>query len=223
MMDKELLTFGYKLEPTRYKPQLGYARLKAAIAGKPTQRYFDAKLLRIPTFDGRFTHQTQITRHGLTPQETLQVCLGWITLEGYQGDPQQFFSFGGVLKTLVEDDYRCCEFASNAPIFKRRENPGAIGHVLVDEIVEILAEIASKLSQHEDEVNARMAAIQPYEVFLSCLVTLQKRLSGVPAHLRREKFQQANAEVQKIIHILRTTDGWDGCSPTLEELLVKNA
>jgi len=222
-MDVDLVSLGYKLEPTRYKPPLGYSRLKAAISGEPTQRFFDVKLLRLPTFDGGFSRQTQISRHEQNPKKTYQVCLGWLSMESHQGEAIQFFSFGGVLQTSVLDEYRTCEFASNAPIFKQQEAPGAAGSVLIDEIVELLAEIEAKLPRHEDELYSHLARYEPYEVFLSCLSTLQKRINGVPTNLRREKFRMANADLEKINRIIRSTDGWDGCSPTLDELVSPKA
>ena len=84
-MDAKLTSIGYEFEPSRYSPGLGYSRLRVVISGKPTQRFFDVKLLRIPTFDGRFLRQTQVTRHELEPNETFQVCLGELRLETLPG------------------------------------------------------------------------------------------------------------------------------------------
>jgi hypothetical protein len=223
MSDKELLSLGYQLEPTRYSPRLGYSRLRTVISGQPEQRYFDVKLLRLPTFDGRFYHQTQITRHELSLKETYQVCIGRFNLENYQGDEIHGFSFGGVLKTKVVEGALNCDFTSSAPIFKQRDLPGSVGSLLVDEIMELLAEKQISLPHHEDDLYSRLAKSEPYELFLSCLVTLQKRFDSVPANLQRAgNFRKTYSELQKVIQIVRVTDGWDGRSPTLDELISLN-
>jgi hypothetical protein len=220
-MDKELLSLGYHLDPTRYSPRLGYSRLRIVISAQPAQRYFDVKLLHLPTFDGRYYHQTQITRHELSPKETFQVCLGRFSLENYQGDEIHGFSFGGVLQTKVVDEALYCDFTSNAPIFQRRDAPGSVGSLLVDEIMDLLAEKQLRFACHEDELHSHLVRFEPYDIFLTCLVSLQKRLDSVPKNLRKGNFRKVFTELQKVIQIVRDTDGWDGSSPTLDDLLTR--
>lgn len=218
-MDSALLKQGYQLEPTKYSPPLGSSRIRVVISDQPAQRFFDVKLLRLPTFDGRYYHQTQITRHELAPEATFQVCLGKFSLESYHGDVIHGFSFGGVLETTLVDKDLYCDLTSNAPIFTLRDSPEVMGNLLADELIDLLAENEARLAGHEEELYSRLAKFEPYKVFLSCMVTLQKRFDSVPTSLRRDKFRKTNAVLQKIIHIVRDTDGWDGRSPTLDELL----
>jgi len=218
-MDAKLTSIGYVFEPSRYSPGLGYSRISVAISGKPTERLFDVKLLRIPTFDGRFLRQTQVTRHELAPNETFQVCLGELRLETYRGENLRAFSFGGNLRATVEMGDLYCEFTSTAPIFTLQGEPGSVGRLIADEIVDMLAEKKIKLPGHEDELYSRLAKFEPYPIFLACIVSLQKRAESVPTAMRRERYRQVTASLKRAIEIVRATDGWDGRSPSLEDLL----
>ncbi len=96
-MDDRLTTLGYEFLPSKYSPGLGFSGLRVVISGKPTQRFYDVKTLHVPTFDGRFYHQTKITRHELETEETFQVCLGKMSLESFRGEQLRAFSFGGII------------------------------------------------------------------------------------------------------------------------------
>jgi hypothetical protein len=218
-MDAKLNSIGYIFEPTKYSPALGFSLLKIVISGQPTQRFFDVKLLHIPTFDGRFLHQTQISRHELEPKETFQVCLGELRMETYQGESLIAFSLGGMLQVSVEMGDLYCEFSSNAPILKVGEDPDSVSGVIADEIMDLLAENESNLAGHEDELYARLSKFDPYTIFLACLVSLQKRADSTPLAVRRERFHKVSANIKRAIQTVIDTDGWDGHSPSLEELL----
>lgn len=218
-MDTALTSMGYEFGASKYSPGVGYSRLKLIISGQPTQRYFDIKLLRIPTFDGRFYHQTQVTRHELSLEETFQVCPGQISMETHRGESLRAFSFGGSLQAIVRENEVNCDLTSSAPIFKLREDPKLVGAVIVDELMDLLAEQQARLSGHEDELYSRLAKFEPYQIFLAGIVSLQKRADSVPTNLRREKYRQTVGAIQRAVQIVRATDGWDGKSPSLEELL----
>jgi hypothetical protein len=101
-----------------------------------------------------------------------------------------------------------------------QDNPVTVSGVLVDEIIDLLAEKEARLARHEDELYSRLSKFEPYTVFLACLVTLRKRLESLPAQLRGENFRKTNSVVQKVIRIVQSTDGWDGHADTLDDLLV---
>ena len=219
-MDARLTTLGYEFEPSKYSPGLGFSGLKVVISGKPTQRFFDVKTLHVPTFDGRFYHQTQVTRHELETQETFQVCLGELSLESFRGDHLRAFTFGGVLHVTLEKGDLYCEFTTNAPIFKMQEEPGSPGGgLLADEILDLLAEQQVKLADHKDEMYSRFAKFDSYQIFLASLVSLQKRFDAVPMNMRRDRFQMLSSNLNRVIHTVRAKDGWDGKTPGLEDLL----
>jgi hypothetical protein len=218
-LDTKLASFGYLLGPSKYTPELGFSDLKVLISAKPTQRLVDVKTLHISTFDGRYFHQTQITRHELEPKESFQVCLGQIILDTYKGERQRAFSFGGVLRTTIEMDNLLCELTSTAPIFKLQDAAGTAGGVIADELMDLLAAQAAKLSQHEDELYSRLVKFEPYPLFLAGMVSLQKRVDSIPINLRRQNFYKVSSNVKRAIQIVRDSDGWDGRSPSLEDLL----
>ena len=218
-MDPKLISIGYTLEPSRYSPALGYSRLSVLISANPTQRFFDVKQFSIPTFDGRFLRYTHITRHELAPAESFKACVGELRLETHQGETMQAFTFGGNLQTSVEMGALYCEYTSNAPILKLDDDPNSANRAIADEIVDLLAELESKLSGHEDELYTRLSKFDPYTIFLSCLVSLQALVDNVPLGVRRERFHQASVNIQRAIQVVRQTDGWDGHSPSLEDLL----
>jgi len=218
-MNIELISVGYGFEPSRYSPGLGYSRLRVFISSRPAQRVFDVKTLHIPTFDGRFFHQTQVTSHELEPTEAFQVCLGQFSLESYRGEHLQGFSFGGVLNATLDKGELHCELTSNAPIFKLQDTPGALSSVIADEIKDFLAEKQATMSGHEDELYFRLSKYEPYALFLSCLVSLQKRIDSIPMHLRQERVQKLASNLKRAIKIVREADGWDGHAPNLDELL----
>lgn len=223
-MDSRLTSLGYELLPSKYKPEMGYSGLKVVISGKPTQRFFDTRILHIPTFDGRFFHRTQVSRHELATVETFQVCLGEFSLESFQGEHLRAFSFGGVLTAEIEKGDLYCELTTKAPLFKFKEDPGTLGGgLIVDEIKDILAQQEVKLPGHQDELYARLSNYDSYRLFLACLVSLQNRLAAFPLNLRQAKYQKISSTLNRVIQSVRTSDGWDGDSPSLEDLIFANA
>ena len=136
-MDDRLTTLGYEFLPSKYSPDLGFSGLRVLISGKPTQRFYDVKALHVPTFDSRFYHQTQITRHELETEETFQVCLGELSLESFKGEHLRAFSFGGILHAQIEKGELLLEFTTGAPLFKLKDEPGTVGGgLLADEITD---------------------------------------------------------------------------------------
>lgn len=218
-MDAKLASYGYEFEASKYSPALGYSGLRLLISGRPTQRFFDVKTLHIPTFDGRFYHQTQVTRHELEPKEMFKVCIGQLSLETYQGDHLRAFSFGGLLQAAVEQDDLVCELNSSAPIFKLQDDPGMVGYVIVEEIMELLAEKQTGLARHEDELYSRLGKFEPYQLFLACIVSLEKHAESYPVNLRRENYHKLVSALHRAINIVKETDGWDGRSPSIDDLL----
>lgn len=218
-MDNVLHSFGYEFDPSKYSPPLGHSRLRVIISSQPTTRFFDVKALHVPTFDGRFFHQTKVTRHEFTPVETFQVCLGEMRLESYQGESLRVFSFGGSLRTTIKNDDLICEFTSNAPLFEMKDDPGSVDRLIADELIELIALDEPKLGIDQDELFARLARFSPYQVFLACLVSLQNRVDSAPTSMRRDRFHHLAHELHKAINTIKETDGWDGHSPNLDELL----
>jgi hypothetical protein len=218
-MDANLASIGYEFGPSKYSPGLGYSRLKTVISGRPTQRYFDIKALHVPTFDGRFYHQTQVTRHEMAPKESFQVCLGQLSLETRQGEHIRVFSFGGLLHAEVRGDDLLCDLTSTAPIFKQQDAPGSIGNVIVEELIDLVAEKEAGLAGHEDELYRRLAEFEPYQIFLACLISLQKRADSVPVNLRRDQYHKAVSALHRAINVIKDSDGWDGKAPSLDDLL----
>jgi hypothetical protein len=53
------------------------------------------------------------------------------------------------------------------------------------------------------------------------MVSLQKRIDSIPMSLRRQNYYKVSTNVKKAIQTVRDTDGWDGHSPGLEEILSK--
>lgn len=222
-MDNKLHSFGYEFEPSKYSPPLGYSGLRTIISSQQTERYFDVKVLHVPTFDGRLYHQTQISRHEFSPVETFQVCLGELRLESYQGESLWIFSYGGLLRTTIEKDDLICELTSDAPLFEIKDDPGAVDRDIADEIMEMLALEKPKLGLHQDELYSRLASFSPHQVFLACLVSLQNRVDSVPTNIRRERYYHVAHELRKAFTTIKDTDGWDGHSPDLAELLSSHA
>jgi len=218
-MDAKLNSIGYDFGSSKYSPALGYSWLKVVISGNPTQRFFDVKLLSVPTFDGQFLRHTQVTRHELAPDETFHVCLGELRLETYQGETIQAFSFGGNLRAAVEMDDLYCEYTSDAPIFMMEAEPDSVSGVIADEVLDLLAEYESKLAGHDDELYSRLSKFEPYSLFLSCLVSMQKRADSVPLAVRRERYHKVSASIKRAIQIVCDADGWDAHAPNLEDLL----
>ena len=218
-MDNKLHSFGYEFEPSKYSPPVGYSGLRTIISSQPTKRFFDVKALHVPTFDGRYYHQTKVTRHELSPVETFQVCLGELRLESYQGESLWLFSYGGTFRTKIEKDDLICEFSSNAPLFEIKDDPGSVDRVIADEIMEILALEEPKLGIHQDELYSRLASFSPYQVFLTCLVSLQNRVESTPTSIRRERYHRVVNKLNKDVKTIKDSDGWDGQSPDLDELL----
>jgi hypothetical protein len=64
-----------------------------------------------------------------------------------------------------------------------------------------------------------LARFDSYKVFLASLVTLQNRADDIFPNPRQAKYRNVVAELHKVINIIKENDGWDGRSPSLDELL----
>jgi tRNA 2-selenouridine synthase SelU len=93
--------------------------------------------------------------------------------------------------------------------------------VIADEILDLIAEKQAALVGHEDELYSRLDRFDPYQVFSACIISLQKRVDSIPANQRRERYQKLASRLKQAIQTVRDTDGWDGHSPSLEDLLSK--
>ncbi len=219
MMDAQLSSVGYFFEPSKYAPGIGYCRLDALISDKPTQRFFDVKSMRIPMFDGRFFNHLNVTRHGLDTLASIAVCIGEIILVSHQGEHLRAFTFGGSLKPSIENGELCCQLSSSAPLFKLQADPGSLSAVIADEIVDLIAEKGKKIAGSDDNIYARLSKVEPYALFLASIVSLQQRAESIPVAHRREGYHKATTNLKRVIQTLHDTDGWDGTSPSLEDLL----
>lgn len=230
-MDLKPPALGYEFTPSRYDSHLGYAHLRVVICASPCGRYFDVRSLHLPTFDGRLVHQTEIGAHALAPAESFQVCLGALSLESHRGDVLHAFSFGGELRTCPSAQEIHAELISPAPLFRLPEDrhggplrgPGSgpldLSSLLVEEVLDMLAESQAELPGHEEELYARLARHDPYQVFLSCLVSLEQRVERLPPIQQPQSYRQVANELHQAIQAVRRADGWDGRAPRLEELL----
>jgi hypothetical protein len=226
-MDQKPPALGYEFAPCRYGPHVGYARLRVVLSASPSGRYFDVRALHLPTFDGRSLHQTEIVSHPAAAPEALPVCLGPLSLESHRGEMLHAFSFGGALHTLPAGPETpaeiLVELSSSAPLIRLPDDPAGdpadISSLFVEEVLAMLAEKQAGLAGHEEELYARLAACDPYRVFLSCLVSLEERVERVPPHLQLEGHAQVKTGLHKAIQAVRSADGWDGRAPRLEELL----
>jgi hypothetical protein len=99
-----------------------------------------------------------------------------------------------------------------------QNEPVSVSEVIASEIMDFLAQDAVKLAGHEDELYAQLSKYEPYQLFISCLVSLQKRVEIVPIAQRRERYHKLVSNLKRAIQILHDTDGWDGSSPSLEDL-----
>ena len=143
-------------------------------------------------------------------------------METYQGETLRAFSFGGLLRATVEMGDLFCELTTNAPIFMLQNEPVSVSEVIASEIMDFLAQDAVKLVGHEDELYKRLSNFEPYQLFLSCLVSLKKRVEAVPMAQRREGYHKLVSNLNRAIQIVHDADGWDGNSPSLEDLLSAN-
>lgn len=94
-----------------------------------------------------------------------------------------------------------------------------MSNVLADEITDLLVEKQAKLPGHENELYSRLAKFDTYQIFLATLVSLQVRADSVPVSLRRERYRKVSTNLKHAIKIVGDTDGWDGKSPSMEDLL----
>jgi hypothetical protein len=221
MLDNDLLTQGYKLTPTKYTPSIGYSRLQALISGQATQRFYDIKRIHLPTYHNRIFKNIKITRHEMEPTENFEVCIGRFSLDTYQGDVLQGFTFGGTTRVSIQNGDLYCDFTSTAPIYTLHASSINTNSLLIDEIVEMLAEKKARLGGSEDELYARLAGCDAYTIFLGCLSSLHNKLASAPSSMHKGNYPKALSQLEHVIQLVCKTDGWNGTTPTLDDLLIK--
>ena len=222
-MDQKPPDLGYEFEPSRDGECVGYASLRVVLSASPSGRFFDARTLHLLTFDGRSVHPTKIVSSDLIPPGTRQVCLGQLTVDSYRGEVLHVISFGGELRTHQAGTELLAEVSSSAPLLRLpdKEQGDHLGtcRLFVEEVLALLAEAGTQLPGRHEDLCARLAGRDPYQVFLSCLVSLERRMERLPDYQQPESYQQAHQELHRAIHAVREADGWDGRAPGLDELL----
>jgi hypothetical protein len=139
----------------------------------------------------------------------------------HAGETMRLFSFGGKVEAFIEMGDVCCVYTSNAPLFNLENEPVTPGGVLADEVIDLLAEAEVKYAHHEDDLYLSLAKYDPYQLFLACLVSLRNRAEGIQSSRRREGYHTIVTNINQAVQIVQNTDGWDGHSPSLEDLVAR--
>jgi len=210
----------FKLTPSKYSSAIGYSELEAQISAQPTGRFFDIQYFTLPVFEGEALRQFRISRHSTVPDNT-RISLGRITMQTHHSEVLHTFSFGGRLHTTLAGDFLHCHLESPAPILKVQDEFEDTGSILVDEILDALAENQARCQINETELYHRLSRYEPYELFLSSLVTIQARIDATPAHAHTEEYRKLASALRHTIQTVIEIDHWTGTAKSLEEIIAQ--
>lgn len=213
---------GYIFYRSRYNPAIGHEKLDVLLASAPTGRVFDAVVLSLRVFeDGQATPiALSIVYNAKTAERQYRVAPGRFWLYDFSGHAIEGFSFGGLLTTSNQNGQTLCRFESNAPLFELDADAYDVERVFVDTLEAIAGILRAEWHDSGDvEWLSNLAAVDPFRLFASCLVSLQAYLNEVsPNGTVDGDAQRLKAWLRRAMRGLRAAGQWSEQTPTLAAL-----
>lgn len=209
---------GYVYHSSKYSPALGCAAVDVFLTHSPAGRFFDAASAEFKIGDGGVVKFSKIT-HPWQSQQQLRVVPGHFSLTDHSGSMVQGYSMGGDLSISSEGDVTVCRLTSSAPIFDLRDDPDAVGRVLVGELESLIARRQAAWGLDDAGFNHRLTQVDPFQFFLASVAEIDDRLKNFQGAAPNTRLQAVKQTVRKIIDTLKNSGDWPASRPVLTDIL----
>ncbi len=176
-------TLGFTIHPHIYSNAPGSHRVDICITETPTQLHFDPERLicQVKNTSGDVeTLQVRYRKTGMGFAETYSVIAGPISLFDRMGEEVIFITLGGKLTIQIQESNTFCKMESPVPILQK-DRVHRIPRMLAEEIEILLAERRAAWLPNVDHFYKKLAAIDPFVLYASCLETMRTSYLRLPA------------------------------------------
>jgi hypothetical protein len=207
---------GYYYHPTYYSFPLGHPQLDFELLAQPGGRSFDLKLAHVPIWENNNLKYETLS-HRVRQPNKLQVFPGRFSLQAFDGQALNGFSFGGILQLIHFPDFTRCRLISPAPIGDLNYNPESPQFIIISALAALIAKGRAEVKN--DELLAyKLAKVDPFQLFVASLMTLDKRIKKVVA-VQPQLYRQLDNMIGEAIQAVKEAGKWLDSVPDLEELL----
>jgi hypothetical protein len=221
MVDDSHLEYpGYNYLPSADLPGLGYGALKIFISAQPLERFFDAHRAIFPIAGGGVIRKIVVNHPWISEgaPNPCHICAGRFYLYERDGDEHTGFSLGGELDISQDENWVVCRLISPAPIFDLSELPHTEETWLAEKFEGLLARRWASYGDDDNQFASRLESVDPFNLLIACLATLQKEFHEMPA-ASRSAVQEQYHRVGHLIQLLNANGKWPSVQPVLEVLL----
>jgi hypothetical protein len=217
---------GYTFHPRLYSHAPGHPQLDIVLRAKPTERHFDPIRVRLMVAvpDGGLKMAT-IRYHPQSREEHHQACAGFVAISDRRDKRVEAFTFGGDLHVMPQANLTLCVLTSPAPIIEILPQPlthgPSVTTMLVDEVEALIARrrAAWDREQDPDAFDERLAAADPFVLYLACLQALNEHYAHFPYQEEDTLTHEFVAYLHGEIKTLVQTGKWPPDVPPLAKLL----
>jgi hypothetical protein len=211
---------GYRILPSPHLPVPGYGTLEIYISARPVERFFDTQRAVFPLTEGGLFRKLIINHPWINDgvRNPCHICAGRFYLYERDGDEQSGFSLGGELEISQDDDWVICRLTSPAPILDLSPEPYSGESWLAEKFEGLLARRWATYGDDDTLFASRLETVDPFDLFIACLSTMQNEYRNMPAASRSSIQEQYNT-VNHWVHLLEVAGEWPSMQPPLEDLL----
>jgi hypothetical protein len=206
---------GYYIHPDEHSKLDRCWQLEINLCRQPTYEHFDPERIDIWIVekDGDVTH-TSIS-HPWRGRKHLQIFPGRVILHDRVDEVVEAYSFGGNLEIVSKAAQTRCQLSSPAPIIELFNSFDA-ETILVSKFEALLACLEAQWAGNELGFNRKLAAIDPFTLFIAGLVAVRERLCQLPPLASQQQTMRA---LNEIVHDFQADGMWPASPPQLSDLL----
>jgi hypothetical protein len=207
---------GFYYHPHKPSIPIGHPQLDFDLLAQPGNRSYNLKFAKFQIWDNdnlRYETLSNLTRE----PAGLQVSPGRFSLQTFDGQVLNGFSFGGRLELVHFPDFTRYHLTSTAPIGNLSDDPGSPQVIIIGELAALAARKRAGTTQ---ELLARnLAAADPFQLFVASLAALDTRAKKLAAAAKTQQYRQMARLVNNAVQALKEAGEWPDPVPNLETLL----
>jgi len=176
--------YGYHYYLPQDETGLGYPRLDVFLSERPTEKHFDPESVRCHIAGKHVGGEPVeihllVIEHPWTLKNSYRVTAGSLILRDRKDKTHEAFTFGAELTISRTERQTICSFTSPVPILSR-ESPGSVSDLLSAEAEILLAERRAAWVEDPAGFDARLAAVEPQQLFQAIVIALRERYRRLP-------------------------------------------
>jgi len=207
----------YEFHASSYDPPLGFSALDFNLTDDSTHPSASVAHGVFSVANETGLHLVHL-HHPYAGQPSLRIAASPFRLDPRREDPIEGYCFGGSLALVNRGEYTSCHLSSSAPIF---ELSGEINDPLDMLAPEIGAELARQRGHWkgtDSEFAARMAQIDPFQLFVASLQLLHRYLDRQNGLAGPDETLRTKTLVARAIRTLEHAGQWPASAPEFDDL-----